>query len=267
MAIKGDAGLLLEAQDVVVRFPGGKGFFGQVTDWVDAVRGVNISLREGQTLGIVGESGSGKSTLGLALLHLVKAQGRIIYAGQALKALSKPAMTALRAKMQIVFQDPFGSLSPRMSVADIIAEGLRVHQPSLSVEKRDARVVEVLKAVQMDPVARHRYPHEFSGGQRQRISIARALVLKPSPIVLDEPTSALDATVQAEVVDLLRALQVEYGLSYIFISHDLRVVRALSHEVMVMKDGACVEFGTAQAIFDRPQQDYTRMLLDAALGL
>ena len=169
--------------------------------------------------------------------------------------------------MQIVFQDPFGSLSPRMSVADIIAEGLRVHQPSLSVEKRDARVVEVLKAVQMDPVARHRYPHEFSGGQRQRISIARALVLKPSLIVLDEPTSALDATVQAEVVDLLRALQVEYGLSYIFISHDLRVVRALSHEVMVMKDGACVEFGTAQAIFDRPQQDYTRMLLDAALGL
>jgi microcin C transport system ATP-binding protein len=258
---------LLEAKNIRVHFAKGKNFWGRTCSWVKAVDGIDVQLKAGQTLGIVGESGSGKSTLGMALLRLVKAQGRIVFAGQDVDRLSKAQLKALRADMQIVFQDPFGSLSPRMSVGQIIAEGLRVHQPDLSAAQRDLQVQQALTMVQMDPETRHRYPHEFSGGQRQRISIARALVLKPKLIILDEPTSALDVSVQAEIVDLLRALQEEHTLSYIFISHDLRVVKALAHDLIVMKDGRVVESGPAQNIFARPQEPYTQNLLAAALNL
>ncbi len=260
-----NAQTLLEAKNMYVRFPKAKGFFGQVREWVHAVNGIDLQVKVGQTLGIVGESGSGKSTLGMALLRLVKSKGTIVFAGQDIESLSKAQLKALRADMQIVFQDPFGSLSPRMSVGDIIAEGLKVHQPNMTAPQRDIMVQQALTLVQMDPETRHRYPHEFSGGQRQRISIARALILHPKLIILDEPTSALDVSVQAEIVDLLRSLQQEHDLSYIFISHDLRVVRALAHDVIVMKDGNVVEHGTVDAIFDAPQQAYTQNLLKAAL--
>ena len=216
---------------------------------------------------MVGESGSGKTTLGLALLRLTGSAGRIVFQGQDISAFNREAMKPLRRQMQIVFQDPFGSLSPRMSVADIIGEGLLVHRRDLSKAQREELMVQALKDVHLDPDTRHRYPHEFSGGQRQRVSIARAMVLQPAFVVLDEPTSALDLSVQAQIVDLLRELQEKHNLAYLFISHDLRVIRAMAHHIIVMKDGHVVEEGPAARIFDSPQQDYTKALMDAAMKL
>ena len=232
-----------------------------------AVDGVNVTLRAGQTLGIVGESGSGKTTLGFALLRLIHSTGRIVFQGADISGRSWSAMRPLRRHMQIVFQDPFGSLSPRMSVGEIVGEGLAVHEPRLTHAEREARVIKALTEVKLDPEARDRYPHEFSGGQRQRIAIARALVLEPKFIMLDEPTSALDMSVQADVVDLLRDIQARRGLGYLFISHDLRVVRALANDVIVMRMGKVVEQGPAAQIFDTPETDYTRALMAAAFAL
>lgn len=260
-----NAQILIAGENIKVHFPKEKNFFGKTTSWVKAVDGVSLDLKVGHTLGIVGESGSGKSTLAMSMLRLLPYQGRIVFAGRALCDLTKKELKAMRSDIQVVFQDPFGSLSPRMSVGDIIAEGLRVHQPHLSAEQCDLRVQQALSLVHMDPQSRHRYPHEFSGGQRQRISIARALILRPQLIILDEPTSALDVSVQAEIVDLLRELQTEYELSYIFISHDLRVVRALAHDVIVMKDGVAVERGDVSQLFDEPKTPYTKSLLKAAM--
>jgi len=258
---------ILSGEAIKIHFPKAKNFFGRATDWVKAVDDIDIHVKQGQTLGIVGESGSGKTTLGLGLLKLVQAKGRIIFDGQDIGKLSSRAMRPLREDMQIVFQDPFSSLSPRMSVEQIIGEGLSIHRKDISKPEREQLVIEALNAVHMDPETRHRYPHEFSGGQRQRICIARAMVLKPKLIVLDEPTSALDLSVQAEIVDLLRELQAKYNLSYIFISHDLRVVRAMAHDLIVMKDGKIVESGAAEDIFDNPKEAYTKALLEAALNL
>ena len=262
-----DAPILLEGKNIKVHFPSKKTFFGKPTEWVRAVDDVDVKLQRGHTLGVVGESGSGKTTLALALIRLLSSEGKIVFAGRDITTLNKKDMRALRSDMQIVFQDPFGSLSPRMSVSQIISEGLKLHKKDLSEKERDDLVVQALEEVHMDPETRHRYPHEFSGGQRQRISIARATVLAPDFIVLDEPTSALDVSVQAEIVDLLRELQIKYDLSYVFISHDLRVVRAMCHDILVMKDGKIVESGTVQEIFDSPQKDYTKTLIEAAMNL
>jgi microcin C transport system ATP-binding protein len=234
---------------------------------VKAVDGIDVTVRAGQTLGVVGESGSGKTTLGLALARMISSEGEIRLGDRRIDAYTFKAMRPLRREMQIVFQDPFGSLSPRMSVAEIIEEGLRIHEPRLSAAQRDAAVVDVLGEVGLDPETRFRYPHEFSGGQRQRIAIARAMVLEPKFLVLDEPTSALDVSVQAQVVDLLRDLQRRHGLAYLFISHDLKVVRALANEVIVMRNGKVVEAGPAEQIFERPQTDYTRALIAAAFDI
>lgn len=254
---------LLEVDDLKVWFPIKKGFLRRTVDHVKAVDGINFSLPLGQTLGIVGESGSGKSTLGLAILRLISSQGGIRFHGQNLEGLNQQQVRPLRREMQVVFQDPFGSLSPRMCVADIVGEGLRIHRMG-TAEEQEAAIIAALEEVGLDPRTRHRYPHEFSGGQRQRIAIARALVLKPALILLDEPTSALDRTVQRQVVELLRSLQQKYNLTYLFISHDLAVVKALSHQLMVIKQGQVVEQGDAQAIFHAPQHAYTRQLLEAA---
>ncbi len=229
--------------------------------------GIDIEVRAGQTVGVVGESGSGKTTLGLALARMISSQGHIRFAGRDIDALSFKDMRPMRDELQIVFQDPFGSLSPRMSVSEIIDEGLKIHQAKLSPEERDDLVVSVLKEVGLDPATRFRYPHEFSGGQRQRIAIARAMVLKPRFVMLDEPTSALDMSVQAQVVDLLRDLQKRYDLAYLFISHDLKVVRALANHVIVMRNGKIVEQGPAEDIFERPQTDYTKALIAAAFDI
>ena len=255
--------ILLETQDLRVWFPIKKGILQRTVDHVKAVDGISFALQRGQTLGVVGESGSGKSTLGLAILRLISSTGRIVYAGQAIDGLSQQQVRPLRRDIQVVFQDPFGSLSPRMSVSDIIGEGLGIHQMGNAQEQEQA-IIAVLHEVGLDPETRHRYPHEFSGGQRQRISIARALVLKPKLIVLDEPTSALDRTVQRQVVELLRHLQQKYNLTYVFISHDLAVVKALSHQLLVMRQGKVIEQGTAEDIFAAPQQEYTQQLLAAA---
>ncbi len=257
---------LLTVQDIEVNFPKAKNWFGKPTQFVHAVKPTSFKIKPRETIGVVGESGSGKTTLGLAILRLIQSQGSIVFMGQNIRELSRHDLNDLRSDMQIVFQDPFGSLSPRLSVADIIGEGLRIHEPQLSAKEIDERVVEVLADVKLDPETRHRYPHEFSGGQRQRISIARAMILRPKLVVLDEPTSALDVTVQASIVDLLRDLQMKYNLSYIFISHDLRVVRAMAHRILVMKDGRVVEDGPADAIFDAPTHDYTKTLMKAALA-
>jgi microcin C transport system ATP-binding protein len=262
-----DAPFLAEVDDLKVWFPIKKGVLRHVVDHVKAVDGVSFHLRQGHTLGVVGESGSGKTTLGLAFLRLVSSRGDIRFAGRPIQGMGAAALRPLRRAMQIVFQDPFGSLSPRLSIAEIVGEGLAVHAADATPEERDARVVEALGEVGLDPESRFRYPHEFSGGQRQRVAIARALVLKPSLIVLDEPTSALDMSVQAQIVDLLRALQVRHRLAYIFISHDLRVIRALADEVLVMKDGRIVEQGAADLVFERPREAYTRALLAAAFSL
>ncbi|MBF8222625.1 ABC transporter ATP-binding protein [Halomonas sp. 328] len=254
---------LLEAKDLRVRFPLKKRLFGPER-YFEAVRGIDLSLRRGQTLGIVGESGSGKSTLGRALLRLLESRGEIRYDATDLTRLDRAGMRPLRSRMQVVFQDPFGSLSPRLTVGEIVGEGLRVHQPLLSRAERDARVVQALEEVALDPNHRHRYPHEFSGGQRQRIAIARALVLKPEFLLLDEPTSALDRSVQARVIELLRDLQRKHDLTYLFISHDLAVVRALADEVVVMRHGEVVEQGDTESLFRAPRQAYTRALMAAA---
>ena len=258
---------LLTAENMKVHFPTKKSLFGKTLEVVKAVDDISFTVYKGQTLGIVGESGSGKSTLGLAVLRLLGSEGDIVFAGQNVSEADKREVRKLRGDLQIVFQDPFGSLSPRMTVAQIVGEGLTIHAPHLNKQQRDEAVVKALKEVRIDPETRHRFPHEFSGGQRQRISIARALVLKPKLIVLDEPTSALDMSVQAEVVDLLRALQNEHGLSFIFISHDLKVVRALSHYILVMKDGKIVEEGATDQIFDKPKKDYTKDLMTAAMDI
>ena len=254
---------LLEGQHLRVWFPIRKGLLKRTVGHVKAVEDISFSLMRGQTLGIVGESGSGKSTLGLALLRLLDSSGSIRFDGQSLDGLQQQAVRPLRRQMQVVFQDPFGSLSPRMSVAEIIGEGLEIHRIG-TPEEREAAIIAALQEVGLDPESRHRYPHEFSGGQRQRIAIARALVLKPQLILLDEPTSALDRTVQRQVVELLRDLQRKYNLTYLFISHDLAVVRALSHQLLVIRHGQVVEQGDAQAIFAAPQHPYTRQLLEAA---
>jgi microcin C transport system ATP-binding protein len=259
--------VILDADDIKVHFPRGKNFFGKASSFVKAVDGVSLNVRRGQTIGIVGESGSGKTTLGLALLRLAPSTGRILFEGTDISAYNRTQMRPLREDMQVVFQDPFGALSPRMSVGQIIGEGLDIHRREISKSDREDLVVSALRDVHLDPESRHRYPHEFSGGQRQRIAIARAMVLHPKFLVLDEPTSALDVSVQAQIVDLLRELQDRHNLAYLFISHDLRVVRAMAHDLIVMKDGVVVESGPAAAIFDNPQQDYTKTLLDAAMNL
>ena len=255
--------ILVKASDVRVWFPIRKGFFRKTVDHVKAVTDLSIHLRQGETLGIVGESGSGKTTLGLALLKLQKAGGKIEFNDSTISAMNQNEFRPFRREMQIVFQDPFGSLSPRMTVGEIVGEGLDIHQIAKDGE-RDRQIIEALNDVGLDPESRHRYPHEFSGGQRQRISIARALVLKPKLIVLDEPTSALDRTVQSQIIELLRELQKKYNLSYIFISHDLAVVKAMSHRIVVMQAGEIVEQGTTDQIFHQPKETYTQELLEAA---
>ncbi|SHL26203.1 ABC transporter ATP-binding protein [Roseibium suaedae] len=259
--------VVVEADDLKVWFPIKRGFMRKTVDHVKAVDGIDIKVREGQTLGIVGESGSGKTTLGLAILRMISSTGRIAFKGEEIQSRSWKDMRPLRSDMQIVFQDPFGALSPRMSVSDIVGEGLQVHFPKLSVDERDAKVAKALEEVGLDSSTRFRYPHEFSGGQRQRISIARAMVLEPKFVMLDEPTSALDMSVQAQVVDLLRDLQKKHGLAYLFISHDLKVVRALANDVVVMRNGKVVESGRAEEIFDTPKTDYTKALMAAAFRL
>ncbi|MCW9036130.1 MAG: ABC transporter ATP-binding protein [Rhodospirillales bacterium] len=255
---------MMMGKNIKVWYPIKGGLFRRVLGHIKAVDGIDLEIRPGKTLGIVGESGSGKSTLGRALLRLEKSEGDITFEKQSLQGLSFEELRPLRHEMQMVFQDPFGSLSPRMSVGAIVGEGLEVHAPAMGRLERDEIIAETLVEVGLDPEARHRYPHEFSGGQRQRISIARALVLRPKLIVLDEPTSALDMSVQAQIVDLLRDLQDRHNLAYVFISHDLKVVRALSHDIVVMKEGKVVEKGTTDEVFNSPQTDYTRALMAAA---
>ena len=261
------APVLMQAKNFKVWFPIRTGVLRRVTGNVKAVDGVDVTVRAGETLGVVGESGSGKTTLGLGLLRLLRSDGPIQYDGKRLDGLGARAMRPLRRELQIVFQDPFSSLSPRLSIAEIVEEGLRVHRIGASPEERRSLIEAALRDVDLDPEAADRYPHEFSGGQRQRVAIARALVLKPRLLVLDEPTSALDMSVQAQIVDLLRRLQADHDLAYLFISHDLRVVRALASDVLVMKDGKVVESGAAAQIFDRPQHPYTRALMAAAFEL
>ncbi|MDJ0969002.1 MAG: ABC transporter ATP-binding protein [Kiloniellales bacterium] len=257
--------LLLEGQGLKVVFRlGGGGWLSRNRHEVRAVDGIDVALREGQTLGVVGESGSGKSTLGRALLRLLPSEGAIRYKGRDLQGQDRAALRPLRRELQLVFQDPFGSLSPRMTVGQIVTEGLLVHEPELSAKERDRRAARALEEVQLDPLMRNRFPHEFSGGQRQRIAIARTMILKPKLVVLDEPTSALDRSVQKQVLALLRELQAANGLTYIFISHDLAVVRAMADEVLVMKDGRVVERGVTEAIYERPYEAYTKALIAAA---
>jgi len=262
-----DAPVVMASTDIKVHFPIKKGLLKRIVGHVRAVDGISLSVREGHTLGIVGESGSGKTTLGLALLRLISCQGEIRFGDTPIQGLKSKALRPLRREMQIVFQDPFGSLSPRLSISQIVEEGLKVHGLGGDAPAREVMIVDALREVGLDPDSRHRYPHEFSGGQRQRVAIARAMVLKPRLLVLDEPTSALDVSVQAQIVDLLRDLQAKNGLAYLFISHDLRVVRALADEVMVLRDGRVVEHGSADQIFDAPSNPYTKALMKAAFDL
>src|SRR6186713_2918809 len=259
--------VVLKTDDLKVWFPIKRGVMRKTVGHIKAVDGVSIEVRKGETLGVVGESGSGKTTLGLAILRLISSDGPIVFLGKDIQGLRFKDMLPFRRDMQIVFQDPFGALSPRMSVGDIVAEGLTVHQKSLSYEEREARVVKALQDVGLDPATRFRYPHEFSGGQRQRISIARAVVLEPNFVVLDEPTSALDMLFQAQMVDLLRELQRKRDLTYMFISHDLRVVASLASHLIVMRHGKVVEEGPAAELFKNPKSDYTRALFAAAFRI
>jgi microcin C transport system ATP-binding protein len=261
------APVVIKTDELKVWFPIRRGLLRRTVGHIKAVDGVSIEVRKGETLGVVGESGSGKTTLGLAILRLISSQGPIVFMGNALQGLKFKSMRPFRRDMQIVFQDPYGSLSPRMSISDIIEEGLWVHHPKMSRQEREQRVVRALVDVGLEPESRFRYPHEYSGGQRQRIAVARALVLEPTFIVLDEPTSALDMLIQAQIVDLLRALQKRRHLTYLFISHDLRVVAALASRLVVMRHGKVVEEGPAAELFARPKSDYTRALLAAAFDL
>ena len=255
--------VIIETDQLKIWFPIHAGLLKRTVDYVKAVNNATLTVRVGETVGIVGESGSGKTTLALAIMRLIGSEGRIKFQGTDIHALTPKQMRPLRGDIQIVFQDPYGSLSPRMTVAEIIAEGLAIHGLAPGKNRRDM-VAEIMGEVGLDPALMDRYPHEFSGGQRQRIAIARAMILRPKLLVLDEPTSALDMTVQVQIVELLRDLQVKFGLAYLFISHDLKVVRALSHKVMVMKQGDVVEFGDAVDIFDAPQSEYTKALMAAA---
>ncbi|QMU58946.1 MAG: dipeptide ABC transporter ATP-binding protein [Boseongicola sp.] len=261
--VAGDAEVIAETDALRIWFPIQAGLLKRTVGHIKAVNAATFSVRAGETVGIVGESGSGKTTLALAIMRLISSEGPVTFLGRNIQGLSSKAVRPLRADMQIVFQDPFGSLSPRMTAEEIISEGLTVHPVDEGRDRREM-VAEIMGEVGLDPVMMHRYPHEFSGGQRQRIAIARAMILRPKLVVLDEPTSALDMTVQVQIVELLRDLQKKYGLAYLFISHDLKVVRALSHKVMVMKQGDVVEAGDASQIFDAPQTDYTRALMAAA---
>ncbi|MPY70369.1 MAG: dipeptide ABC transporter ATP-binding protein [Alphaproteobacteria bacterium] len=262
-----DAPVVMKTEDMKVWFPIKRGLLRRVIGYVKAVDGVSVEVREGHTVGVVGESGSGKTTLALGLLRLERSEGPVLYMGRDIQGLDWKQTRPLRAEMQIVFQDPYGALSPRMSVGQIVGEGLLIHQPKMGEEERDRVIARALTEVGLDPGTRDRYPHEFSGGQRQRIAIARAMVLKPRFVVLDEPTSALDMSVQAQIVDLLRDLQDAHKLAYLFISHDLKVVRALADEVIVMRAGRVVEQGRADAIFDAPKEAYTRALIAAAFDI
>ena len=255
--------VIIETDQLKIWFPIHAGLLKRTVGYVKAVNNATLTVRAGETVGIVGESGSGKTTLALAIMRLIGSEGRITFQGTDIHALTPKQMRPLRGDIQIVFQDPYGSLSPRMTVAEIIAEGLAIHGLAPGKNRRDM-VAEIMGEVGLDPTLMDRYPHEFSGGQRQRIAIARAMILRPKLLVLDEPTSALDMTVQVQIVELLRDLQVKFGLAYLFISHDLKVVRALSHKVMVMKQGDVVEFGDAVDIFDAPQSEYTKALMAAA---
>ncbi len=266
-ASNADGPVIIETDNLKVWFPIKRGLLRKTVDHVKAVDGLSLKLRAGETLGVVGESGSGKTTLGLAILRLVSSEGPIAYVGKRIDGLLSKEMRPLRREMQVVFQDPYGSLSPRLSVSQIIEEGLLIQAPNMSFDERRERVSKALAEVGLDPQAQDRYPHEFSGGQRQRIAIARAMVLEPKFVMLDEPTSALDMSVQAQIVDLLRELQKKRDLAYLFISHDLRVVRALCNHIIVMRNGKVVEEGAATEIFEHPQQDYTKALLAAAFNL
>ncbi|MDE2384042.1 MAG: ABC transporter ATP-binding protein [Alphaproteobacteria bacterium] len=260
------APIVLEGQDIEVTFKSGGGLLGGAPMAITAVDHVSLALKQGQTIGIVGESGSGKSTLARALLRLAPARGRVVFMGRSIEALGKSAMRPLRKELQVVFQDPFGSLSPRLTAGQIVTEGLLVHEPGISAAGRDKRAIQAFEEVQIDPALRNRYPHEFSGGQRQRLAIARAIILKPKVLVLDEPTSALDRHVQKQILELLRSLQAAHGLSYLFISHDLAVVRAIADYILVMKDGKLVEQGSPDEVMASPKQAYTRRLMEAAFG-
>ena len=262
-----NAKVILKADDLRVWFPIKRGFLRRTVGHIKAVDGIDLEVKEGQTLAVVGESGSGKTTLGLALLRLISSEGPIVYLGDRIDGFDSKRMRPYRRDLQIVFQDPYGSLSPRMSIGQIIEEGLAIQDPSLSRTERNERVANALKEVGLDPSFAHRYPHEFSGGQRQRIAIARALVLEPKFLILDEPTSALDVSVQAQIVDLLRDLQRRHKLAYLFISHDLKVVRALANSIIVLRHGKVVEQGTARTVFSKPKTDYTKALLAAAFDL
>src|SRR5947208_3079555 len=261
------APVVIETKDLKVWFPIKRGVMRRSVGYIKAVDGVSIEVRQGETLGVVGESGSGKTTLGLAILRLVSSDGPIVFFGSSLAGLTFRKMRPFRRRMQIVFTDPYGSLSPCMSISDIIEEGLWVHHPKLERAEREQRVIGALRDVGLDPDTRFRYPHEFSGGQRQRIAVARAVVLEPTFVVLDEPTSALDMLIQAQIVELLRALQKRRNLTYMFISHDLRVVAALASRLVVMRHGKVVEEGPAAALFAQPRSDYTRALFAAAFNL
>jgi microcin C transport system ATP-binding protein len=262
-----DAKTILKTDDLKVWFPIKRGFLRKTVGHIKAVDGIDVDVKEGQTLGVVGESGSGKTTLGQAILRLISSEGPIVYLGQRIDGYDSKQMRPLRKELQIVFQDPYGSLSPRMSIGQIIEEGLLIQNPGISQKDRDERVARALTEVGLDAKVRDRYPHEFSGGQRQRIAIARALVLEPRFLILDEPTSALDVSVQAQIVDLLRDLQKRHRLAYLFISHDLKVVRALANSILVLRNGKVVEQGPSREVFANPQTDYTKALLAAAFEL
>ncbi len=262
-----DSEPIVRAENLRVWFPIKKGVLRRTVDYVKAVDGITVTVKSGQTVGVVGESGSGKTTLGLALLRLISSEGPIFFKDMMIQGMKSRILRSLRREMQMIFQDPFGSLSPRMSIGQIIEEGLKVHKIGETPEEREVLVIEAIKEVDLDPESRNRYPHEFSGGQRQRVAIARAIVLKPEFIVLDEPTSSLDVSVQAQIIELLQKLQREHGMAYLFISHDLKVVRAMANDVIVMQHGKVVEQGSADEIFEAPREDYTKELMAAAFEL